>query len=108
MGLGRLILRSLTSDGCAGFFDAINLGKGTTLEERCNTFAYKGRSNSNWAFNNIIRFLYYQKERVEKKEITAGTLHNLIGINLFLDKKAIRYKNYLQKLIKQMKKQPSS
>jgi hypothetical protein len=61
-----------------GFFDAINLDKGTTFEERCNTFAYKGRSNSNWAFNNIIRFLYYQKERVEKKEITAGTLHNYV------------------------------
>jgi integrase len=61
-----------------GFFDAINLDKGTAFEERCNTFAYKGRSNSNWAFNNIIRFLYYQKERVEKKEITAGTLHNYI------------------------------
>jgi hypothetical protein len=41
-------------------------------------FAYKGRSNSNWAFNNIIRFLHYQKERVEKKEITAGTVHNYI------------------------------
>jgi hypothetical protein len=61
-----------------GFFDAINLNKGATFEERCNTFAYKGRRNSNWAFNNIIRFLYYQKERVEKKEITAGTLHNYI------------------------------
>lgn len=32
-----------------GFFDAINLAKGATFEERCNTFAYKGRSNSNWA-----------------------------------------------------------
>jgi integrase len=61
-----------------GFFDAINLDKGTTFDERCNMFAYKGRSNSNWAFNNIIRFLYCQKERVEKKEITAGTLHNYI------------------------------
>jgi integrase len=61
-----------------GFFDAINLAQGTIFEERCNIFAYKGRSNSKWAFNNIIRFLYYQKERVEKKEITAGTLHNYI------------------------------
>jgi integrase len=61
-----------------GFFDAINLAKGTAFEERCNTFAYKGRGNSNWAFNNIIRFLYYQKKRVEKKDITAGTLHNYI------------------------------
>ena len=61
-----------------GFFDAINLDKSATFKERCNAFAYKGRSNSNWAFNNIIRFLYNQKERVEKKEITAGTLHNYI------------------------------
>jgi hypothetical protein len=60
------------------FFDAINLAKGTTFKERCNTFAYKGRSNHNWAFNNIIRFLHYQKERVEKNEITAGTLHNYV------------------------------
>ena len=44
------------------FFDAINLAKGTMFEERCNTFAYKGRSNSNWAFNNIIRFLYYREK----------------------------------------------
>ncbi|MFL6411204.1 MAG: hypothetical protein ACJ71K_08170, partial [Nitrososphaeraceae archaeon] len=61
-----------------GFFDTINLDKGTIFEERCNAFAHKGRSDSRWAFNNIIRFLYYQKERVEKKEITAGTLHNYI------------------------------
>jgi hypothetical protein len=61
-----------------GFFDTINLDKGTAFEERCNTFVYKGRNDSRWAFNNIIRFLYYQKEGVQKKEITAGTLHNYV------------------------------
>jgi hypothetical protein len=61
-----------------GFFDAINLNKGNTFNERCNTFAYKGRSDCGWAFNNIIRFLHFQKERVQKKEITAGTLHNYV------------------------------
>jgi hypothetical protein len=61
-----------------GFFDAINLGKGNTLRERCNIFVHKGRADPNWAFNNIIRFLHYQKERVGKKEITAGTLHNYV------------------------------
>jgi hypothetical protein len=60
------------------FFDAINLGKGKTLEERCNIFVQKGIADPNWAFNNILRFLHYQKERVEKKEITAGTLHNYV------------------------------
>jgi hypothetical protein len=61
-----------------GFFDAINLGKGKPLEERCNSFVHKGRADPNWAFNNIRRFLHYQKERVERKEITAGTLHNYV------------------------------
>ena len=56
-----------------GFFDAINLGKGTTFDERCNTFAYKGRSNSNWAFNNIIRFLYYQNAR-ENQECDGASI----------------------------------
>ena len=61
-----------------GFFDAINLDKGTTFQKRCNTFVYKGRSEYSWAFNNILRFLHYQKERVQNKEITAGTLHNYV------------------------------
>jgi hypothetical protein len=61
-----------------GFFDAINLGKGKTLEERCDIFVHKGIADPNWALNNIFRFLHYQKERVEKKEITAGTLHNYV------------------------------
>jgi integrase len=61
-----------------GFFDAVNLDNGTTFKERCNTFVFKGRSDSSWAFNNIVRFLHYQKERVQKKEITAGTLHSYV------------------------------
>lgn len=61
-----------------GFFDAINLDKDTTFRERCNTFVHKGRNDSNWAFNNIIRSLHYQKERVQSKEITTGTLHNYV------------------------------
>jgi hypothetical protein len=61
-----------------GFFDAINLGKGKTLQERCNSFVHKGRADPNWAFDNILRFLHYQKERVQQKEITAGTLRNYV------------------------------
>jgi hypothetical protein len=61
-----------------GFFDAINLDNDNIFSQRCNTFAYKGRSDCKWAFNNVIRFLYFQKERVQKKEITAGTLHNYV------------------------------
>ena len=60
------------------FFDTINFCKGEPLDKRCNTFAYSGRRNSNWAFNNILKFLQSQKERVEKKEITASTLRNYL------------------------------
>jgi hypothetical protein len=45
---------------------------------RCNSFVYKGRSDSSWAFSNIIRFLHYQKERVQNREIAAGTLRNYV------------------------------
>ncbi|MFL6430174.1 MAG: hypothetical protein ACJ71X_01785, partial [Nitrososphaeraceae archaeon] len=61
-----------------GFFDAINLDKDVTFDNRFNSFVYKARNDSSWAFNNIIRFLHYQKNRVENKEIAAGTLHNYV------------------------------
>ena len=60
------------------FFDAIDLCKGMIMEERCNTFAYRARADYNWAFNHILRFLQSQKERVERKEITGGTLRNYV------------------------------
>ena len=60
------------------FFDTINFCKGETMDKRCNTFAYSGRSDCNWAFSNILKFLQFQKERVEKKEITASTLRNYV------------------------------
>jgi hypothetical protein len=60
------------------FFDAIDFCKGIRMEKRCNTFAYRARTDYNWAFSNILRFLHSQKERVERKEITGGTLRNYV------------------------------
>jgi hypothetical protein len=60
------------------FFDAIELCKGMKMEERCNNFAYRARTDHNWAFNYILWFLQSQKERVERKEITGGTLRNYV------------------------------
>lgn len=51
------------------FFDFIDL-QGTTIEERCNTFAERAIRDNTWALNCIIKFLQFQKERVERKEIT--------------------------------------
>jgi hypothetical protein len=42
----------------------------TDIEIRCNDFAERGKQNPNWALNHFIRFLQYQKERVEKGEIS--------------------------------------
>lgn len=58
------------------FFDFINFFKGETMDKRCNLFAHRGRNDPNWAFTNILKFMHFQKERVEKKEIAASTLRN--------------------------------
>jgi hypothetical protein len=48
------------------------------MEQRCDLFAVNGLKDSNWAFSCIVKFLQYQKERVEKKEITGATLRNFV------------------------------
>jgi hypothetical protein len=56
------------------------------IEHRYNGFAEKAKENTNWALSQIIRFLPYQKERVEKEEITGATLRNFIkAIKLFCE-----------------------
>ena len=68
------------------FFKYINLLPNGNLEEQCNLFAAKGLEDPRWAFSNIIKFLQYQKERVEKTEISAGTLRNFVKtIKLFCE-----------------------
>jgi len=68
------------------FFNYINLLPNGSLEEQCNLFAGKGLEDHKWAFNNIIKFLQFQKERVEKSEITGGTLRNFVKtIKLFCE-----------------------
>jgi hypothetical protein len=59
------------------FFDAISLG-GTTFESRCNFFAEKGKQDPNWAFNCVLKFVLREKQRVENREITGGTLRNSV------------------------------
>ena len=54
------------------FFHYINLEPNRTMEERCNYFANKATNDPSWAFNCIVKFLQYQKERVEKEEITGA------------------------------------
>jgi hypothetical protein len=68
------------------FFDFLELNRQGTIEERCNLFAVKAKKDSNWVFVNILKFLNFQKNRVEKGEITGATLKNFVKpIKLFCE-----------------------
>ncbi len=69
------------------FFDFIEFEMiDKDIEYRSNKFVEKAKDNSNWTLSQIIRFLQFQKERVEKKEITAGTLKNFVkSIKVFCE-----------------------
>jgi integrase len=49
-------------------------------------FAQKGRENNSWVLNNILKFVQYQKDRADRKEITAATIRNYVkSIKLFCE-----------------------
>ena len=60
------------------FFNHIKLLPDETMEKRCNFFAAYARNNPNFVFRNIIEFLQFQRERVERKEIVGATLKNFV------------------------------
>lgn len=68
------------------FFDFIGYLTGSDVEKRCNFFAQKAKNDDNWTTLQLIRFLQYEKERVEKGEITAATLSNFVkSIKLYCE-----------------------
>jgi hypothetical protein len=70
-----------------GFFDYTQFETGVKdMEKRCNDFAEGARNNTNWILNQIVRFLQFQKQRVENEEITAATLKNFVkSLKVFCD-----------------------
>jgi hypothetical protein len=62
------------------FLDFINfaLDNKNKIEERCNEFAYKAGTQTKWAIELVVRFLRFQKNKVEKGEITPSTLRNYV------------------------------
>jgi hypothetical protein len=69
----------------AKFFDFIGIAD-TRLEDRARAFAERGKNDSNWAFNNIVKFVQFQNSRVNKKEITGATVRNYVkSIKLFCE-----------------------
>jgi hypothetical protein len=69
----------------AKFFDFIGI-PGKTLEHKARIFASKGKNDSNWALTKILKFVYFQRERVNKKEISGATVINYTkSIKLFCE-----------------------
>ena len=70
-----------TREKCTGrlrmFFDFLGIAPiEGTMTERSKVFCEKAKNDSSWVFSAIIQYLQQLKERVEKKEITAGTMKN--------------------------------
>ena len=71
------------------FFDFIGI-PGDSMVERSKVFCDRAKNNdvdnnsnssgSGWAFSSIIQYLQHQKERAERKEITAGTVKNYFQV----------------------------
>jgi hypothetical protein len=69
----------------AKFLDFIGM-TGTTLEDRAKAFAKRGKDDGNWSFNSILKFVQFQKDRVDKKEISGATVRNYVkSIKLFCE-----------------------
>jgi len=69
----------------AKFFNFIGI-PGKTLEQKARNFAKKGKIDTDWALSKILKFVYYQRERVEKKEISGATVINYTkSIKLFCE-----------------------
>lgn len=57
-----------------------------SLEDKARAFAAKATTDSNYAFNSLIRFFQMQRERIERKEIAVGTVRNYAkAIKLFYE-----------------------
>jgi integrase len=74
----------------AKFFDFIGLDnnskEGQMVQDKARIFATRGREDVNWAFSNILRFIHFHKERVNRKEISGATVRNYAkSIKLFCD-----------------------
>jgi integrase len=67
------------------FFDFIGI-EGLSVKEKSAAFLQIARQNPQLAFNNIIKFLQFQNQRVNAKEITGATVRNYVkSIKLFCE-----------------------
>jgi integrase len=60
------------------FFEFIGITG--SLQEKCSIFAKKATDQQTWAVASVIKYLQMNKNRVERKEITAATLRNSVKV----------------------------
>jgi len=58
----------------------IDQEKKLTIQEKCKIFTFKAKSEDGWLVNVVIQFFQYQKNRVNRKEITGSTLRNYVKV----------------------------
>jgi hypothetical protein len=78
-----------TREKCSGrlrmFFDFIDVPTGS-MAKRSKAFCDRAKYDNGWVFSVVVQYLQNQKERVERKEIRAGTMKNYFqAIKLFCD-----------------------
>ncbi len=68
------------------FFDFIGL-EGNTIKDKSITFVNRSKKESiDWTFNNVLKFMQFQLDRANRKEITGSTVRNYLkSIKLFCD-----------------------
>ena len=75
----------------AKFFDFLGI-EGSTVEDKNKKFIDRlqveenNNNNKQWVFNNLIRFMQFRLDKVNKKEITIATVRNYVkSIKLFCE-----------------------
>src|SRR2546429_6059713 len=70
---------------------------GNTVQEQSRAFAKRGKDDSIWALNSVLKFVQFQKDRVDKKEISyKWWIHNIssrsaITFCLYLQEEILRF-----------------
>jgi site-specific recombinase XerC len=84
--LKSLVTREKYQKRLEKFFDFLEL-EGTTVEEKSKGFINrKDKEEDKWVFNNLIRFMQFHLDRVNRKEITGATVRNYLkSIKLFCE-----------------------
>ena len=66
------------------FFDFLKL-QGKTIEDKSISFINRARSEGDgWVFNNVLKFMQFQLDRFNRKEITGSTVINYLEYKVIL------------------------